>query len=888
VSGADAELRRNKRNVIALLSFSVVAAIILARTFRLSVPNTVLSLIVGGGAPAGLYIAWGSLRQAIRPATTVDEDDKLVESNLGQLATTVQAQWDEEYKARTYNDPGPIHRDIKASWSAADAPLMVPWDELVELAHGRGWARSPEALNGLDEGDLRMILEKVPTGWLVVLGESGSGKTMLMLRTVRAIIEHRIEHHLSSDPVPLFVPMTSWDPKSESLRAWLERQLPIDYPGLSATVTLGGKRTTLISGLLDKQKIMPILDGLDEMPVKARVAAINQLNEAFTAPARPLRLVVTCRTADYREAVGTPEEGKTPSPVEAAAAIELHSLDVDKVSSYLGKRGRDPRWAKVDEQLRRPDDVLAKALNTPLYASLAWEIYHTGGPDDRGGPRNPDELCDRPDVNSVQNDLLDTFIPAVYAKEREARDKRAADEDEEPGQLPAERWLMFLANYLTKDPKEPKPLEWWNLRGLAPRRLVPGVVGAVCGVAAGVAAGTGAHVGVGIGIGFGTGMLIAIAIGLGAFEVRRRWDASHLSQKAYNKRYAKRRPGPGMAGGLIGAVIGGAAAGVAGKYHIGHQASLFSGVPEALGMALGAGASTTFFGGLTGVLIGGFVGGYLAGVGLGLPAGLVNGLGVAVAVGLAIEQVGRHKPSRTVPKWDPEIGIPGGCVIGLAIGLVVWREAGVTYGIVFGVLLAAVAAAPFGLRHMDEDLQYLPSPSHALARDVKAFWLTALSAGLAAGAAGFVGGSMTSIYEVHAKATVGKVISDGLGIGVASALVVGLTFGLYHAASPEFRIITWWLAIQRKAPWRFKHFLDKAYRLTVLRASGASYQFRHQELQKRLAARYRAEHGQPPIPADQPVDEVAAEDLRPAVPLPASAAMPEVSAAPIGRVLDGT
>jgi hypothetical protein len=496
-----------------------------------------------------------------------------------------------------------------------------------------------------------------------------------------------------------------------------------------------------------------------------------------------------------------------------------------------------------------------------------------------------------PDVQSVHHDLLDKFIPAVYAKEREARDRRAADEDEdqEPGQLPAERWLMILANYLTRNPEEPNPnLEWWNLRGLAPRWLVPAVLGAVCGVAAGVAAGMGTHVGVGIGIGFGTGMLIAIAIGLGAFEVRRRWDASHLGQKAYQKRYRKRRPGPGMAGGLIGAVIGGVAAGVAGKYHIGHQASLFSGVPEALGMALGAGASTNFFGGLAGVLIGGFVGGCLAGVGLGLPAGLVNGLGVAVAVALAIEQVGRHKPSRTLPKWDMEIGIPGGCVIGLAIGLIVWREAGVTYGIVFGALVGAVAAAPFGLRHVDENLDHVPSPGQALTKDVKAFWITALSAGLAAGVAGFVGGSMTSIYEVHAKATPGSVIGDGLGIGVASALVVGLTFGLYHAASPEFRIITWWLAIQRKAPWRFKRFLDKAYCLTVLRQSGASYQFRHVELQKRLAARFGAEHDRRRASAGQHAAEVAAEDLRQEVPSAALAPNPETPATSVGPFLDGS
>lgn len=912
--GADGgEVQRIRRNVIALLILSVGVAILLAFVFRLNVPGTALSLILGGVAPPGLYLTY---RQTVSSESAdevrADEGHTLTETVLTRLAATVEEQWGKEYGVRTYNDPAQKLRDIKASWSAAGPPLAPRWETLVDLARGVGayegmrplnWALSPQGLTGLDEGDLREILEKVPTGWLVVLGESGSGKTMLMLRTVREIIKHGKDpkdpkKRKSGDPVPLFVPMTSWNPRRENLRDWLEKQLPLDYPGLGASVTVGGKKTTVIAMLLDEQKIMPILDGLDEMSAGAQVKAISRLNEAFTARARPLRLVVTCRTSDYRKAVGRPASGRDAHPVLAAAAIELNALDPDKVSAYLAERGKNARWAEVNSTLMQSGGVLATALNTPLYASLASEIYNPRSDVDLGRLREPGELAGFTEVKSVHNHLLDEFIPAVYETEHEdgrAGGEQAEDEEEdgdkdegedeaeeeERQQLPAERWLMILADYLTNGRKKPTTsLEWWDLRGLAPRWLVPGVIGAVCGVATAVAAATGTHVGVGIGVGFGTGMLIAIAIGLSAFEARRRWDRRRLTKKAFDKRYAKRSPGPGMTGGLIGAVIGGLAAGVAGRYHIGHQASLFSGVPEALGMALGAGATTDFFGGLAGVLIGAFVGGYLAAVGLGLLAGLVNGLGVGVAVALVTEQIGRHKPSRTTPHWEKGVGIVGGGVIGLAIGLIVWREAGVTFGIVFGVLLAALAAVPFGLRHEDEDLRYVPSPGHSLARDTKAFQLTAISAGLAAGAAGFLGGSMTSIFEVHAKADVGRVIGDGLGIGIASGLVVGLTFGFYHAASPEFRIITWWLAIRGKAPWRFKRFLDQAYKRTVLRQSGAAYQFRHMELQLRLAARYKAMEG---TPTDSPQAEGdAAEDTERPAPSRALTATPETPAAPAG------
>jgi hypothetical protein len=879
---------------MVLLILSVGVAVLLTISLHLSLRSTALTMVVGGVALPTLYLGY---RQTIN-SEPKDEDRAAggasrTESYLQELAKAVESQWSDEYLARTFSDPTEGLRDIRASWSAAAPPLAAAWDEILKLAPSAGpdletrqgkWARSPRGLSGLDEEDFQEILEKVPTGWLMVLGGSGSGKTMLMIRTLRKIIETRN----SGDPVPVLVPMTSWDPKTDSLRSWLEKQLPVDYPGLSANVTVGEKKTTVIAMLLDNQKIMPVLDGLDEMPAVASVEAISRLNEAFGKGARPPRLVVTCRTEHYLEAVvGPPGKGWDPLPVAAAAAIELNALDPDKVSSYLTKRGKSARWSAVNKALMEPGGPLAKALDTPLYASLASEIYNPGHHQDRSGPRDPGELtgllnvglAEPENVESVHNHLLDEFVPAMYAKDKRARDRRAADEDDDadadeaPALLPAERWLMILADYLTNGREEPTPsLEWWDLKNLAPDWLAPAFVGVVCGIATAVAAGTGTHVGVGIGVGFGTGMLIAIAIGLSALRGRRNWDSRRLSPKALGRKYAKRRPGPGMTGGMIGAFIGGVAAGIAGMHHIGHQASLFSGVPEGLGMALGAGATTDFLGGLVGVGIGAFAGGYLAAVGLGLPAGLVNGLGVGVAVALVVDRIGRHKPSRTVPTWDPEIGIGGGSVIGLAIGLIVWREAGATYGIVFGLLLAALAAAPFGLRHEDDDLRYVPSPGQSLARDAKAFRLTALSAGLAAGAAGFLGGSMTSIFEVHARADVQSVIGDGLGIGIASGLVVGLTFGFYHAASPKFRITSWWLAIQGKAPWRFKRFLNQAHKKTVLRQSGATYQFRHMELQLRLASQFKAREAaqlasrKAAEKTDRPAGEPALTEQAPATP----------------------
>jgi hypothetical protein len=834
-SRRDRQARRTGANVILLLILSFVAAIVVARSCKLGVPTTVVSLIVGGGAPAGLYMTWEGLRQSSRsgdkPATVVDDAD--------QFAAIVREQWEKEYEVRKFNDPT---RQLTVSWAAADPALTVRWDELVEAAHGLGWqkgtrasawASGPQGLTGLED-QLPVVLGRVPTGWLVVLGGPGYGKSMLLLRLVLDMVKLRG----SGEPVPVFVPMTTWDAEHDSLREWLEKQLPIDYPGLGALVSSGEGESSRIAALLAEQKIVPVLDGLDEMPSRARAAALHRLNEAFASPSRPLRLVMTSRTGEYQEVVG--RRGERWTPLRGAAAVELHPLDADMVAAYLSERGDDPRWIPVIDELKQPRTALAGALRTPLCVSLASAIYNPQLDDPSGQVPNPADLRKFRDAESIQEHLLDMFIPAAYPAERRKAEEAAKEEGEDPGLLPAERWLMFLAGYLTNGEEFTTSLQWWKLQGLAPRWLTPALVGITCGIGSGFAAATGTHVGVGIGIGFGTGMLIALAIGVSAFHARRRWDRGRLDGTAYRKRYVRRRPGPGMAGGFIGAVAGGLAAGVAGMYfHVGHETSLYAGLPEALGIGLGAGASGEFFGGLVGGLIGSFVAGYLAAVGPGLPAGLVNGLGVGLAAGLAAEYLGRQAPSRRRPKWEAHIGVPGGLVVGVVTGLIASRANPIA-GVVAGVVLAATAALPFGLRHFDQDMTAVPSPGEALARDATAFRLTALSAGMAAGSFGFIGVGLTSIFEVGAKASLPDVVSDGLGIGLISGLVVGLAFGFYHAASPEFRIIHWWLALRRKTPWRLQHFLEDAHHRSVLRQSGATYEFRHAVLQRRLANRLEA------------------------------------------------
>lgn len=793
--------------VVVLLSLSVFAAIGIAYKFHLGVPAAAGALVVGGGAPASLYIAWESLRLSSKPA----ERTATLADDAATLARAVESQWEKEFGVRRSDDPSHY---LSVSWTATDAALVAGWGELWPAEGG----------SGRTQHGLPAMPCSAPTGVLVVLGGPGYGKSTLMLQVMLDLLERRKD----GQPVPVYVTLSSWDPSRDDLKEWLVNQLPLDYPALGDLAWGVDGENSPLADLLSQHMIAPILDGLDEMPPGARVEVIRRLNEA--SDGRPPWVVLTSRPEEYHHAVG--RAGDRWTPLRDAVVVELRAIDAGKVSKYLTGNGKDARWTPVVEALNQPGTPVAQALRTPLYASLASVIYNPRDYESNGRVPEPGKLADQeqfPSPESIGRHLLDAFIPAVYPMERGAMESDVGGQRH----LRAERCFMFVARYLTDGHEEASTsLQWWDLTGIAPRWLVPGVIGAVSGIGVGVSASTGTHVGIGIGVGLGTGMLIALVLGLGVRAARYRWN-----RKGYQERYGSGRPGPGMAGGLIGAAVGGLGAGIAGRYGVGHEASLFGGLPDALGIGIGAGASTEFFGGLAGSLIGSFIAGYLEAVGLGVPAGLVDGLAVAVAAGLFVAFTGRVRPARRRPQWHWQVGLAGGLIVGLAMGFIVGREEGATAGVVAGVVLAATASLPFGLSHSEQNLDYIPSPGQALAMDATAFRLAALSGGLATGTAGFVGVSLASIFEVGERMSLASVVSDGLGTGLSAGPVAALAFGCYHAASPRFLIVSWWLALRGKTPWRMLGFLEDAHKRGVLRQIGATYQFRHEDLQHRLANR---------------------------------------------------
>lgn len=182
-------------------------------------------------------------------------------------------------------------------------------------------------------------------------------------------------------PVPVIFPLTSWNPSSEgrSLRDWLAHQLVLNFPYLSLKNEQG---ITLASRLIDSQRILPVLDGFDEIAEEIRVDALRALN--VTMP-----LVLTSRLKEYENAITT--HGR---PLRAAAAIQIEEVEIADLTGYLrlttgSAAQRETKWDPVLTRLNKgvrldlesydqataAENNLRAALSTPLMVSLARIVY---------------------------------------------------------------------------------------------------------------------------------------------------------------------------------------------------------------------------------------------------------------------------------------------------------------------------------------------------------------------------------------------------------------------------------------------------------------------------------------------------------------------------------
>ena len=540
-----------------------------------------------------------------------------------------------------------------------------------------------------------------------------------------------------------------------------------------------------------------MLDGFDEIPDVRRAEALAEISAALRYS--PMGLVIAGRVDEFRAAeaeAAAGEMGVTPG----AVIVLLDDVTAGPAARYLDPRGTS-RWAGVLAELGQ-DSPVGRVLRTPLMISLAHAVYNPRPGASAATAPSPDQLLAFTSAKAVRDHLFDAFVPAAY------RDR--------PGKTAATvRWLTYLARYLDagryprrrRPARTPEPaaqsavraetdFAWWRLRASIPRALVGLIVGLPPAVAVGLVACLGPGLGCGLGLGTIAGFAAAAAPGL----VRHRsWRMSPSPDGV----------GAGIAGGFAGALLGAALAGAA-VWATGHG-PFTAGLMGSLGVGIGVGVCHGLRRGIPAAAIGGAVVALTAGTGAGVLAGVVDGLGAWLAVGVTVETICRSEPSRGVRRlrWS-KAGYLVGAMAGIGIGLLA--------GPVPGLVAALAGGFAAGLQGTPADParpDAAGGPAELLARDRGTWWLIALVGGGAFG--------------------LGAGMGVRVAVGLAAGLTVGLTAASIQAAWLPFSVARCWLAVTGRLPLRLMTFLADAHRRGVLRQVGGVYQFRHIDLQGRLA-----------------------------------------------------
>ncbi|MEV6777263.1 hypothetical protein [Streptomyces syringium] len=355
-----------------------------------------------------------------------------VERAASALARSIRVQWAAELNA----------------WDLASAePLAVRW-----TAH---W---PTARRAAAHGDrIATVVDDflaLRHRRLVVLGGPGAGKStlavLLALELTDRCLSARRARHDGEDgdarpvPAPVVLTLESWDPHREHFHVWLARRVAEEHPGLPP---VDGRHPA--ARLVQDRRVLPVLDGLDELPEHRRSLVVREIDRAL---GEQDAVVLTSRTREYR----TGEESG--DAIARAAVMEAQPVGLPEATAYL-LRSAAPQVRRnwkllLDAVDQEPDGPIAQTLTSPLMIWLARRGF-------AAPPADPLDLLRLPfpSREAAESHLLDLIIPAVFPRQPHAPDRLHA-----PKQWDARRaghWLAYLAGRLTA--RRTTELAWWDL-----------------------------------------------------------------------------------------------------------------------------------------------------------------------------------------------------------------------------------------------------------------------------------------------------------------------------------------------------------------------------------------------------------------------------------------
>jgi uncharacterized tellurite resistance protein B-like protein/DNA polymerase III delta prime subunit len=186
---------------------------------------------------------------------------------------------------------------------------------------------------------------------LLILGEPGSGKTTILLKLAQELIANAREDQ--DNPIPVILNLSSWRPrKPQKFADWIVHELNKRY---KVPRTLG-------EDWVKDQRLLVLLDGLDEVKPEFRKACVNSLQQ-FLNEHNLTEIVVCCRIKEY-EAISV--------RLELQRAIYIQPLTLEQVKQVLEMAGNQLESVR---RLLETDPILQELAKLPLMLNIMAQAY---------------------------------------------------------------------------------------------------------------------------------------------------------------------------------------------------------------------------------------------------------------------------------------------------------------------------------------------------------------------------------------------------------------------------------------------------------------------------------------------------------------------------------
>lgn len=261
---------------------------------------------------------------------------------------------------------------------------------------------------------------------LLILGEPGAGKTTMMLELAEDLVKRALVDN--SQPIPVLLSLSSWRDPKLSIFEWMAVELKAKY----------GLRVDLAKQWLIEKRVLPLLDGLDEVATERQRDCAVALNGWLTGDLeqRPCGVLICCRREEFEQVVG--------EPLSLYGAIYLQALTIGQIEDYFARFGLADVWETV-----RGDEALRELLTTPLFLSM-FGLVQVQGTFELAG------WTARESSKQKIEYLFDTYWEAAMSRKliidpEDKRHSKTYGMKNPPSLTTVKRYLIFIARALEKE-----------------------------------------------------------------------------------------------------------------------------------------------------------------------------------------------------------------------------------------------------------------------------------------------------------------------------------------------------------------------------------------------------------------------------------------------------